>query len=127
MAHAVNASSKGVALEFSQCDTSKSLSIDLRRGDRLWSSRRWKIQQAKAVAGDSSNPYEIVCVGGLLATVLNPGTGFSFVLRIPTRAVLGDTLEAGSYRVIARLDINGRQINGITAGQVNVPQPPNPR
>lgn len=126
-AHAVNRSTKPVHLEFSQCKSLSDLSIELQHGDRLWSSRTWELQRAKAIADTTSRRNVPVCVPYGLSTSLNPGASFPYVLRVALQEVRGDSLGAGSYRVIARIDINGRHIKHIMAGEIHVPPPPDTR
>jgi hypothetical protein len=125
VARAENASTKVVELELSQCYPFSSLSVELRRRRRIWNSHSWEEQQAKSAA--LNNPYEVVCAGGVMSTNLSPGASVPFVLRIPVGAVLGDSLNAGSYRVVARLDVNGRRTKDIMAGAVDIAAPPDTR
>jgi hypothetical protein len=53
-----------------------------------------------------------------------PGTSYTYLLNVPVREVLGDSLHAGRYRVTARLYINDKFVPDLQAGDVELVAPP---
>jgi hypothetical protein len=53
-----------------------------------------------------------------------PGSAHTFSLTIPVVEILGDSLDAGTYGVTTSLDINGRHVRNLFAGDVEITRLP---
>jgi hypothetical protein len=124
-ARAANTAQKYVAIEFDNCGGPSDLSVQLTQRARQWDSRVWETHRLKAAA-DSSRQILQVCAGSPIEIQMKPGSVMPYILRIPIRRILGDSLSGGRYRVTATLVINARVVKGLNAGEVELP-PPNTR
>ena len=55
---------------------------------------------------------------------LPPGKSKTFVLLVPVKDVLGDSLPEGRYHVTANVRVNGTQVRGLRAGELTLSAPP---
>ena len=95
-----------------------------------WDSGAWRQAQATRLAArrdttPDGRPLVYGCLPFAILVELPPrGSGPIAALAIPVRAVLGDSLRAGRYRIEARLGGNGWQAGYLGAGDVELRQPP---
>ena len=95
-----------------------------------WDSGVWRQEQAARLAArrdttSDGRPVVYACAPVAFLVELPPGgSGPVTALAIPVRAVLGDSLRAGRYRIDARLGGNGWQAGYIAAGDVELRPPP---
>ena len=53
--------------------------------------------------------------------IVSPGQVLTHDLRVRLSEILGDSLGAGRYRITAGIDINGRHVRNLKAGDVEIP------
>jgi hypothetical protein len=124
---ATNNSDRMVKIEFSQCSQLGDITAVVAANGRRWNSRIWetrRLDRGKTHAGS-----EQLCVGGELVGSFPPGARHTYSLVVPIGEILGDSLIAAIYRVTAALDINGRRVRNLPAGEVEISlrPPPNTR
>jgi hypothetical protein len=100
----------------SPCAPFNRVAARVRAGARQWDSEIW--HPAKQPADRDSSGTPIVSGCSLLVTAIAPEASITFVLAIPVREVLGDSLPRGRYRVTARVRINGKLVRGLDAGDI---------
>jgi hypothetical protein len=64
-----------------------------------------------------------LCEGLFVGMSFPPGSSYTYVLKVPVTEVLGDSLPAGRYRVIAQLRLNGFLTRRFSAGDVQLAAP----
>lgn len=90
---------------------------------RKWDSDVWQPPPVQPPTRDSSGtPIIYACDPRMMG--LSPRALRVFVLAVPVRQVLGDSLPNGRYRVTARVRINGEFVRGLEAGDVELSSPP---
>ena len=94
----------------------------IRAGGREWDSEIWHPTKQAAERDSSGTPIVSGC--SLIVMQISPGVSKTFVLAVPVKEVLADSLPRGRYRVIARVRINGELIQGLEAGDVELSPPP---
>jgi hypothetical protein len=121
---AVNESRQYRELGRSACPQPNSVGAKVRKSEREWDSEIAE-QRAMPVYRDSSRrPIPMACPAMLLLETFRPGASKTFLLLVPVREVLGDSLPHGRYRVTASVRINGHLERGLDAGDVVLSPPP---
>lgn len=126
---AQNQSKKATIIEFPNCSRLNAVSAEVRSKEHIWSSRVWEIQREQRIRDSLRSPVTEVCALSLLVMSFPPGGAYTFALRVPIREILYDSLSDGRYRVSASLAINGRRIDHLFAGEIEIGHgtPPNTR
>ncbi len=91
------------------------------------SGRKWDSDTQPAeqpTTHDSSGRPIFFACSTMMVIGVSPGTSRTFVLAVPVREVLGDSLRKGRYRVTARVRINGDLVRRLEAGEVELSSPP---
>jgi hypothetical protein len=91
---------------------------------RKWNSESYDKRQWSSFVDSAGNQIPHACVASLLVMTFPPGASHTYVLKVPVREVLGDSLPAGRYTVKARLSINGDIIRGLQGDVVKLSAPP---
>ena len=110
---AVNTASVVRTLEFGACSINLGLASVGQTPERKWEYLGWANARQP---GHSCEPY-------LATRDLVPGASVSpsdYVRHIPIRAILGDSLPSGRYRVTARVFANGRSSAELQSGEVEL-------
>lgn len=118
---AVNTSTTHVRVEFDQCDKFSSVVVRASVSGRTWDSRTWELGRVQTVTDSAHRRVEEVCAGNILETIISPGRALMYDFRVGTSEVLGDSLGAGIYRIRAGIDINGRHVRNLKAGEIQIP------
>jgi hypothetical protein len=117
---ALNGSNEGVSIEFNPCAGLSQLVVKADRKHRTWDSRVWEAQRLQLLRDTASRRIEEVCVGGVPTLTLPPGKAYTYSLRTPFSRILGDSLAQGIYQITALLEINGRTIKSLKAGEIDI-------
>jgi hypothetical protein len=91
---------------------------------RKWNSVSYDKRQWSGYFDSTGNEIPHACLAYLRVMILPPGASNTYVLKVPVREVLGDSLAAGRYTVKARLSINGDIIRGLPGSTVELSSPP---
>lgn len=91
---------------------------------RRWDSESYDKRRWSSFFDSAGNEIPHACLASLLVMTFPPGASHTYVLKVPVREVLGDSLPAGRYRVKARLFINGDIIRGLQGDVVKLSAPP---
>lgn len=100
-------------LEFGSCSMNLGVASVGRTPERKWEYLVWT---------DSARPAHS-CEPYLATRDLVPGASVSpsdYIRRVPIRAILGDSLPPGRYRVTARVTANGRSSGELVSGEVEL-------
>jgi len=92
------------------------------RDEKEWDSDVWRPAVQPATRDSSGRPMIYACP--IQAIGLQPGKAKTFVLSVPVKDVLGDSLPAGRYHVSASVRVSGTQVRGLSAGEVKLSSPP---
>ena len=86
-----------------------------RRSTPIWDSDRWR---------RATDPPNQVCISVAIVRILHAGTSDDVAaFAIPVRAVLGDTVPGGRYRLTAVLNSSGAQAGEVPAGTIDLRVP----
>jgi hypothetical protein len=112
---AVNAGRAIRTVEFGNCSMNVGVSTV-----GLTAARKWEY-----VVWATSRRPQIPCLPYQATRDLAPGDSVSptdFMRRIPIRAILGDSLPPGRYRITARVTVNGRPSDNLVSGELELRQ-----
>jgi hypothetical protein len=87
-----------------------------------WDSDIWRPVKEPKTRDSSGRPIIYACP--MQAIGLAPGKSESFVLLVPVKDVLGDSLREGRYHVSASVRVSGTEVRGLSAGEVKLSAPP---
>ena len=87
-----------------------------------WDSEVWRPAKQPETHDTSGRPIIYGC--SMQAFGLPPGKSKTFVLLVPVKDVLGDSLPEGRYRVTASVRVTGTEVRGLSAGEVKLSPPP---
>jgi len=87
-----------------------------------WDSDMWRPVKQPEAHDASGHPIIYACP--MQALGLLPGKATTFVLMVPVKEVLGDSLPNGRYQVITTVRVSGTQVRGLNAGEVKLSSPP---
>jgi hypothetical protein len=87
-----------------------------------WDSDAWRPVKQPETHDASGRPIFFACTMQVIG--LAPGKSTTFVLLVPVKDVLGDSLPEGRYQVSANVRVSGRQVRGLSAGEVKLSSPP---
>jgi hypothetical protein len=110
---AVNTGQAIRTLEFGNCSMNLGVASVGQTPERKWEYLGWSDARRP---GHSCEPY-------LATRDLAPGASVSpsdYIRRVPIRAILGDSLPPGRYRVTARVTANGRPSLQLESGDVEL-------
>ena len=96
----------------------------LRRNGRVWSSETYEKRKMPTYFDSVGRPIPQVCPAVLLVMTFPPGASHTYVVRVPVRDILGDSLPSGRYSVMASLRINGDLKKALDAGHVELAHKP---
>jgi hypothetical protein len=100
------------------------LKIRVTASRREWDSETSEIRKQPVYLDSTGKPIPRVCVAMLPVMTFPPGASYTYVLKVPVTAVLGDSLPKGRYQVTAQLRINGYLTGRLPAGYVKFSSPP---
>lgn len=100
------------------CAPFNRVGVSVSSNARKWDSDIW--QPPKRLPTRDPSGIPIICAGPASMLGLPPGASRTFVLAVPVREVLGDSLPNGRYRVTARVLINGDLVRGLELGDVDL-------
>jgi hypothetical protein len=89
---------------------------------KKWDSDVWRPVKQRETYDTSGRPMIYAC--SMQAFGLPPGKSKTFVLLVPVKDVLGDSLPEGRYQVSASVRVSGTQVRGLSAGEVKLSSPP---
>src|SRR3954470_8640763 len=89
---------------------------------KAWNSDMWRPAKQQETQDASGRPIIQACP--MQAFRLLPGKSTTFVLPVPVKDVLGDSLPEGRYHVTASVRVSGTQVRGLNAGEVKLSSPP---
>jgi hypothetical protein len=89
---------------------------------KAWNSDMWRPAKQQETQDASGRPIIHACP--MQAFGLLPGKSTTFVLLVPMKDVLGDSLPEGRYHVTASVRVSGTQVRGLNAGEVKLSSPP---
>ncbi|MEA2705973.1 MAG: hypothetical protein QOH22_761 [Gemmatimonadaceae bacterium] len=93
----------------------------LRAGGREWDSETSEVRKLPPRYRDSTGRVlPQACTLQLIAMSFPPGTSHTYVLEVPVREILGDSLPKGRYEVTAQLRINGYLTPRLSTGDVDL-------
>jgi len=120
----VNGSRKEGFLSFPHCPPILSpVKALVRSGDKEWNSEISEVRKQPEYFDSSGKAIPQVCLAYLVGVSFPPGSSYTYVLKVPVTEVLGDSLPAGRYRVIAQLRLNGFLTRRFSAGDVQLAAP----
>jgi hypothetical protein len=119
-----NNSNGPVSIEFSGCSRVNPIAAVAISKGRKWISRTWETQRIEQTRPAVGSRLQEVCAGGHVVGSFLRGSAHTFSLTIPVVEILGDSLDPGTYRVTTSLDINGRHVRNLFAGDVEITRPP---
>ena len=105
----------------SPCAPFNRVAASVRESAREWDSEIWERRKQPVYRDASGGPILSGC--SLIVETILPGESKTYVLAVPVREVLGDSLPRGRYRVTARVRINGELVRGLDAGDVELSPP----
>ncbi len=91
---------------------------------RHWDSEVYEQEKQPIPRDSTGKPIPRFCTLMLPIMTFPPGGSYTYVLNVPVREVLGDSLPSGHYGVTARLVINGKLVRDLDAGDVELSAPP---
>jgi hypothetical protein len=91
---------------------------------REWDSEVYEQKRNPIPRDSTGNAIPQVCPAMLPVMSFPPGGSYTYVLNVPVREVLGDSLPAGRYGVTARVNVNGNLVRNLDAGGVELFAPP---
>jgi hypothetical protein len=121
---AINESGQQRELGRSVCAEPNAVAAEVRKGANVWDSEILERQNTPIYRDSSGKALPMVCPAALFVETFPPGAAKTYLLIVPVRAVLGDSLSAGRYRVTARVRINGEVVRDLDAGDVELRPPP---
>jgi hypothetical protein len=124
---AINRAGRRIVIEVDPCARLNTVSVKAIGAGKEWDSRIWELDRVKATYGTVQRRFEPVCAGGVLVAVLQPGARLPHRLKLPLKQIVGDSLSAGKYQIVAAVSLNGRTIRDLKAGEIYVLPPPNTR
>lgn len=121
---AVNESRQYRQLGRSVCPQPNSVRAKVRKSGKEWDSEIAEQRAAPIYRDSSGRPIPMACPAMLIVETFPPGASKTFLLLVPVREVLGDSLPQGRYRITASVRINGYLVRGMDAGDVVLSSPP---
>ena len=74
------------------------LAVVAKASAKSWDSRAWEIRRRPVYYDSAGRVIPIACGGVVFLQTIHPGGLLRYELRVPVRAVLGDSLDPGRYR-----------------------------
>ena len=120
----VNDSHQERLLSFPHCPPVLNLvKAIVRAHNKEWNSEISEIRKQPQYFDSAGKPLPQVCLAYLVVMSFPHGGSYTYVLTVPVADVLGDSLQAGRYRVIAQLRLNGYLTRRLAAGDVELAAP----
>jgi len=120
----VNGSSQQRFLSFPHCPPVLNPVKAIVRGEsKEWNSETSEIHKQSQYFDSTGKPILQVCDLVLIGMTFPPEGSYTYVLKVPVREVLGDSLPTGRYRVTAQLRLNGYLTRRLAAGDVDLTAP----
>jgi hypothetical protein len=114
----VNESNQRRALSFFPClPYASAVKARVSGGGRNWNSEIYEERQNGVYRDSTAQPMVTIC-SAIIVRNFPPGGSNTYVLTVPVRGVLGDSLPSGRYRVTARLVDGGGDGRKLDAGEV---------
>lgn len=90
---------------------------------RQWDSEIYEQEKYPTARDSTGKPIPQYCAPMLPIMTFPPGASYAYVLKVPVREILGDSLPNARFDVTARLVINGTLVRDLHAGEVELSAP----
>jgi hypothetical protein len=119
-ATAENVSGRNLLVLGSSHDQLNRLTVEMQSDRSHWDSRVWDLRLHPPCQDHVTNGIQTLCDGNAVGRAVPPGKLIRFELRVPMSEILDDSLPPGTYKVTARVEINGQTSSTLPAGSVEL-------